>query len=212
MKKVTRILALAMAAAMLCAMLCACENSEEKMAELSGTWMMIEQDSQEQATALLENIDLYEGEIAVVDVNSLQYAWIYEFDTEGNFRQAEDPDKAKELVREFYTGAFEDLYAHRADIDDLYEVEMADMTEDAFYAFYAELYGYDTFEELLTRFVDSAYRYDEWTDLQSGTYSVRGGYITLTTEEGAGKIGYKIEGDTLTLTYSDGVEVYTKTK
>lgn len=214
MKKVTKVLALVLLVVMLSSVLCACENTEEKMAELAGTWVMTCQDSEEQALALLENIELYEGEIAVVDLTSLRYAWIYEFDTEGNFRQAEDPQMAKALVKEFYIGAFDALYEHRADINALYEeADLSKMTRAEFDQFYADIYGFANFETLMNRIVESAYRYDEWEDLQHGTYTVRGSFITLNTEEdGMGRVGYEIEGDTLTLTYSDGTEVYTKSK
>ncbi len=189
------------------------ETTADKMAALSGTWRMIQPDSTEQADLLLKNIDLYEQELALVDNTSLQYAWLVEFDTEGNFRQADDIEMTKQLVREFYEGVFDDLYEGRAGLADLYEQDLSAMTKEEMQQFYAGLYGYDTYEALMDRFVSSAYKYDEWTDYRNGTYTFDGNKLDITdTVDGYETylIAYKLSGDTLTLTYSDGVEVYTR--
>ena len=205
-----KVMSLVLALLMLAAMLCACESKEEKYAALAGTWQMVADDTEEQALVLLEGIDLYEEELAVVDKTTLQYVWIYEFDTAGNFRQADDIEATKECVRAFYAGVFEDLYENRDGLGELYGEDFAAMDQAAFQQFYAELYGKDTYEALLDQFVENAYKWDEWTDYRNGTFTFDGDRLEI--EDGAESywLEYKIEGDTLTITYSDGDEVYTR--
>lgn len=215
MKKFIRLLAIVLTLVTLCASLSGCETTADKMAALSGTWIMIEQDSVEQATALLENIDLYEQELALADATSLKYAWIFEFDEEGNFRQADDIKMTKQLVREFYEGVFDDLYEGRASLAGLYEQDLSVMSKEEMQLFYAGLYGYDTYEALMDRFVESAYKYDEWKDYRNGYFTIKGDKLDMVDREAGYDsylIAYKLNGDTLTLTYSDGVEVYTRVK
>ncbi|MBQ6839479.1 MAG: hypothetical protein IJO45_02165 [Oscillospiraceae bacterium] len=219
MNKTTKILAFLLSVLLAATLLCACESTEEKYAALAGTWIMYEQDSEEQVMVLLESIDLYEEEIALVDKTSLRYAWIFEFDTAGNIRQAQPVEENKALVREFYEGMFDAFFDGRASLDDLYEDDLSSMNQDEFKLFYAELYGFDTFEALLDQFVQNAYVYDEWTDLRNGTFTFDSNRLSIIDSvEGENglpssySIIYKLEGDTLTLTYSDGVEVYTRVR
>ena len=187
---------------------CACESREEKMQALSGTWLMIQDESPAQARLLLENIDLYEEEIAVADLNSLDYAWVYEFDAEGNYRQTEDVEHNKACVRSFYAGVFDALYENRETFADSYEVDIVNMTQEEMEQFYADMYGYDTFAALMDRFVENAYDYDSRQDLQNGTYTIDDDMIVTDL----GTIVYEIQGDALILRYSDGVEFYTRIK
>lgn len=215
MKRFISLLAILLTLIMVCSALSGCETTADKMAALSGTWIMIEQDTVEQANVLLENIDLYEEELALADNTSLKYAWIYEFDTEGNFRQADDIEMTKQLVREFYEGVFDNLYENRASLSALYEQDLSAMTKEEMQVFYAGLYGYDTYEALMDRFVESAYKYDEWEDYRNGYFTIKGDKLDMVDRQAGYDsylIAYKLNGDTLTLTYSDGVEVYTRVK
>lgn len=205
-----KFLCLALAVLMLATMLCACESKEEKYAALAGTWQMVAQDSEEQALVLLEAIDLYEEEIALVDTNSLQYVWIYEFDTEGNFRQADDIDATKDCVRKFYEGVFQAMYDGRANLGELYGEDFSAMSQDEFQMYYASIYGYESYAALIDQFVENAYRYDEWTDYRNGTFTFDGDKLEIIDGGEEYWLGYKIEGNTLTLSYNDGDEVYTK--
>lgn len=217
MKKTTRVLALLLTLLLAASMLCGCESIEEKYAALAGTWIMYQPDSEEQVMVLLESIDLYEEEIALVDKTSLRYAWTFEFDTAGNIRQAQPVEENKALVREFYEGMFDAFFEGRASLDDVYEDDLSAMSREEFDQFYATLYGFETFDALLDQFVENAYKYDEWTDLRNGTFTFESNRLSVidSVEDENGlpqsySIIYKLEGNTLTLTYSDGVEVYTK--
>ena len=207
-----RILALILTVLLAVSMLCACESTAEKYAALDGTWIMYQTDSQEQVMILLESIDLYEEEIALVDMTSLKYAWTVAFDADHNFRQVQPVEENKALVREFYEGMFNAFYEGRATIDEAYEDDLSAMTQEEFNQFYATLYSFETFEALLDQFVENAYKYDEWEDLRNGTFTIKGDKLEIvdTIESETVYIGYQVEGDTLTLTYSDGTEVYTQ--
>ena len=207
MKKILKAIVFLLSALTVIGMYMNSRNQNEKAVEqLMGTWKMVAQDSQAQARILLENIDMYEEEIALADLNSLDYVWMYEF-TQDRYRQYEDVASAKACVRAFYEGFFEDLYENRAAVDELYDDDLSGMSWDEFGTFYAGLYSRSSYEELISHFVSVAYSYEEWTDLNSGTYEIDGDFIVVGENE---TIGFTVSGDTLTLRYSDGVEVYTK--
>ena len=176
MKRLEKILALLLVMVMCVALFTGCESKKErlaaKQAELcDGKWLNITADSEEQAVVLLENIDLYEGEIAVVDTTNLKYARIMEYSMTGMYRQYISVEHTKVCVRDFYEETFASLYENRAAIDDLYDAALTDMTEEEFQLFYAGLYSYDDFDALLDYFTEIAYKYD-WEDLEVGTYSL----------------------------------------
>lgn len=89
------------------------------------------------------------------------------------------------------------------------------MTKGEFQQYYAELYGQTNYTEMIDLFAENAYDYASLgEDLETGSYSIEGNQI-LCTATGQFKeetMRYKIEGDTLTLTYVDGVEVYTRSR
>jgi hypothetical protein len=210
MKKLTKLLALVLVVLMAATLFTACENKTEKMAQLSGSWLYVGTDSEEQVLALLQNVDMYEEEIAVADTSSLKFAWVYTFDMEGNFRQYEDVERDKQFVREFYKGFFADLYENRDALVGSYEEDLSAMTEGEMQLFYAGLYGYETFDDMINDFADIAYNYDEWEDIRNGTFEIDDGKLNIVDQGDEYYVDYVIEGDTLTITYKDGVEVYTK--
>ncbi len=213
MKLLKRVLFALMAAAMLLS-LAACGVSEsEKIAELSGVWTMRRDDTAEQAQMLLENIDFYAEEIALVDLNSLDEVRQVEFTSDKNYSFSYDVDATKACVREFYTGVFQALYDGRDSINGLYTTPFDGMDQATFNLFYASLYSCTTFEELLDRCVENAYNWDSLAEpFETGTYSVKGDKIlcTITGQSQAEALGYSIEENTLTLTYSNATEVYSR--
>ena len=197
------------------ASLCACDNSAEKMAALSGTWTMTAYDSEEQVLELMESIEAYDEEIALVDKSSLQYEKQVTFDAKGNYSFADDPVAARQYAREFYEGYFAALYAGRTTLNTVYQTTFDNMTEAEFQQFYADVYDCANYAALLDLLVENAHDYtaleQPW---ETGKYEIRGNriYFTITGETDAAYISYTLEGDTLTLTYSDGVEIYTRVK
>lgn len=213
MKKIKTLLVLCLVSVLVAGMFCGCENTQAKMEALSGTWTLTAADSEEQATILLEAIDLYEEEIALVDLGSLNYVQIVEFDMDGNYRFAYDVEGIKACVHEFYTGVFDALYEGRTSLNEVYGVEFDDMSQDEFRAGFADMYGAANYDTMIDQFTEYAYDYTALAeDLETGTYTIVGDSImcTIAGETQAEALGYAIDGDSLTLTYADAEEVYTK--
>jgi len=87
------------------------------------------------------------------------------------------------------------------------------MTQDGFNQFYVDLFGAESYDALIDSFVESSFDYSVLSKtLEEGTFRIRLKDIYKTpdgkTEEES--MGFSIDGNTLTLTYLDGDEVYTK--
>lgn len=226
MIKFTKLIALLLVAALTAALFAGCGTSQAvldtKNAELcAGKWLTIEDDSEEQAQILLDNIDLYEEEIALVDLTTLQYGCILEYNLDGTYRQYISAEHTKSCVRDFYEDAFAAMYAGRDSLAGLYEgTDLSAMTEEEFQLFYAELYGYEDFAELISYFAENAYDYSSLENLESGTFTVEEEdsiYIVRDADaidlqslgDNSGSVTFTIENGTLTLVYSDDTVVYT---
>lgn len=211
--KICKKLVVLLLAAILVLSLGACESAEEKMAKLAGTYTMTAVDTEEFFNSLMDSIEAYDEEIALADASSLKYVQLVTFDAEGNYSYAYDAAATEECVREFYAGYFAALYAGRTTLNDVYGGSFDDFTEEEFCQFYAELYNCADYSELIDTLVDSAYDYSTLSEpWETGTYTISGNRIlcTIEGEEEAEAMGYELDGDSLTLTYSDGEEVYTK--
>ena len=213
MKRIKSIVLLGLCLALCARLLCSCQSNEARMEELAGTWTMRDDDTEEQARSLLEYLEFYEEELALVDLTSLDDVMLVEFDTQGNYRFAWDVEGIKLCLVEFYDQAFVSMYEGRTSLNEVYGTSFDEMTEAEFRLFYAQLYSYESYEDMLNEFVEYSYDYDSLAeDLETGTFTVKGSKImcTVAGESEAEALGYKIEGDTLTLTFADGVQVYTR--
>lgn len=213
MKTIKRILALSLAALLVMGLFAGCESEADKIAVLAGTWTMVGQDSEEEAKELLENIDLYEEEIALADLTTLTYKQNVVFTAEKTYHFVYDVEGTIACVREFFVETFAALYEGRATLNEVYGQEFDQMTEAEFQQFYADLYSAENFETLMDQMAEGAYNYEKMAEpWETGTYSIKGDDImcTITGETQAEALGYSIENDELTLTYSDAVEVYTR--
>lgn len=213
MKTIKRILALSLAALLVMGLFAGCESEADKIAVLAGTWTMVGQDSEEEAKELLENIDLYEEEIAMADLTTLTYKQNVVFTAEKTYHFVYDVEGTIACVREFFVETFAALYEGRATLNEVYGQEFDQMTEAEFQQFYADLYSAENFETLMDQMAEGAYNYEKMAEpWETGTYSIKGDDImcTITGETQAEALGYSIENDELTLTYSDAVEVYTR--
>lgn len=220
MNMIKRALSLTLVCLMMLTLLCACGDDSDALAakqeELcAGKWLAQEQDSEEQALVLVEGVDLYEEEIALVDLGTLKYSTIAEFQLDGTYRRYISVEHTRNDVRDFYQGVFDALYEGRASLGALYGTDLTDMSHEDFLAFYAILYGYEEFSTLLDDFVENAYEY-KWEDLESGTYELKS--VNLLTvkrvssdpsADTTGNVPFKLENGTLTLEYSDGDVVHT---
>lgn len=213
MKKIINVLSLFLVIVMLAGMFAGCESQAQKLEKLAGTWVMTTDDTEEQAQIMLDGLDLYEEEIALVDLTSLDYVKVVEFGIDKTYRFFCDPDGTKVCVRTFLEGVFDALYENRTALNDVYGVEFDEISKTDFQQFYADLYTQADFDALIDHMVSSAYDYDSLAEgFEVGTFSITGSKImcTISGESTAEALGYKIDGDQLTLTYSDTVEVYAR--
>lgn len=213
MKKTVNVLSLFLVIVMLAGMFAGCESQAQKLEKLAGTWVMTTDDTEEQAQIMLDGLDLYEEEIALVDLTSLDYVKVVEFGIDKTYRFSCDPDGTKVCVRTFLEGVFDALYENRTALNDVYGVEFDEISKTDFQQFYADLYTQADFDALIDHMVSNAYDYDSLAEsLEVGTFSITGSKImcTISGESTAEALGYKIDGDQLTLTYSNTVEVYTR--
>ena len=202
MKHIRSVVALVLVAALLCGC-----GAGVKMEDLTGKWALTAQHEQEEATYLLDMLDLYAEERALVDLNSMTYVLVAEFGPDGSYSFAYEVEANKECVRQFYMGVMDALYEGRATLSDVYETDLESMSREEFNQFYADVYGVASYEFLMDRFVEYAYDYDALAEpVETGTFKIVGKALmcTITGETEAESLGCELEGDTLKLTYADG--------
>lgn len=215
MKKYTKILSLAAAILMIAVLFCGCESEEKKVASLAGTWYLTVSDSEATAQALLENVDFYPEEIACVDLTTLKSVKTVKFTEEKTYSFASDVDGTRTCTRAFFEAAFDAMYENRASLGQLYDVDFEPASKAEFRQFYADLYNTGDYAGLLDALADNSYDFEELAKpWEEGTYSIKGNIIAMTIvgESAADTLKYSIENDTLTLTYADGSEVYSRSK
>ncbi len=192
----------------------ACESTADKMEALAGTYTLVSPDDGTEAKYLLEYIEADEAEIALADLNSMSFVQSVYFSADGSYYFAYDGEATKEYVKAFYEGYFADLYENRTSLNDVYDFSFDDLSEEEFYELYAcDIYARESYADLIDYLTENAYLYDTLSEpWESGTYTIRSGHIecTVTGESKAETLGYELDGNTLTLIYSDGKEVYTK--
>lgn len=180
--------------------------------KIVGSWTCRIEDTEENRNALMETIELYEEEIALVNT-PLYTEKTLTFNEDGTYTFSEEAEGVKKYVRTFYKDLFEDLYQGRDTIATLYEgADLSQLTEEEFYQFYAELYTYETFDKLLDALSESVYDYDSFEPYETGTFTVGSDKIVFDADgdEGDGSVEYSVSDDTLTIEYSDSTERYTK--
>ena len=181
--------------------------------DLAGTWSVVKPDTEEEAMGLLENIEAYEEEIALADLSVLEYVKILEFRTDGSYCFRYDVEATMDCVREFYDAYFNALYEGRATLEAAYEEAFSEMSQAQFRQYFAELYGCTDYIEMLDSFVEIAYDYEGMEEPQeTGTFRVSGDevWLTVTGESVEESIGVELEENTMTVTYIDGTEIYTR--
>lgn len=204
----------ALALLLVVVLLCGC-GAGVKMEDLTGKWEMKSQSPEDEVIYMLDALDLYAEERALVDMGSLNNVLIAEFGTDGSYSFTYDVEANKECVREFYQGVMDALYEGRATLGSAYGIDMEPLTREEFNQFYVEVYGVASYEFLLDRFVENAYDYEALAEpVETGTFKIVGDTLmcTITGEDSAAGMGCELSGDTLKLIYTDGEEVYTRVK
>lgn len=205
-----KVISLALVLVLLTAALCGCESEEERKEALMGTWTMEVQATEKETMIRLENIDLYEEEILLVKDIPLTYVEEAEFEY-SRYRIGFAVEETKACTREFYRAMVDTLYKNRVMLNGIYQQEFDQMSEAEFKQYYANMYNQETYEDMINYFADIAFQYDNVFD--SGSYSIKGKRLQIVRDdvnEESGDLDYKIEGNTLTLSYSDSVNVYTR--
>lgn len=183
--------------------------------DLAGEWIMTVTSNEDDVIYLMDSMDLYEEERAFVDMSSMNDVLIATFGADGSYSFVYEVEANKACVRAFYEGVITALFDNRAELTALYGEEVADMTREEFDQFYAEIYGMTDMATLVDELVEYAYDYEALAEpIEVGTFKIVGSNLMCEPTDGneAGSIGFKLDGDTLTLTYSDGEEVYTRVK
>lgn len=215
MKKTYRILCLLLVAALSISLLAGC-MSQEKLDEtvhnaLRGTWKTEVPCSDETTQALLENIDLYDEEIALLEIAGPKLVKIAAFE-DGTYRFDIDANAVRENVRAFYANAFAVLYENRTELNELYEQTFDDMSQTDFEAYYAELYGYEDVAAMLDDFADNAFDYEAMAVIETGVYTAKAKDVIYCipneSDASEGTLQFSLGGDALNLRFSDGDEVY----
>ena len=209
-----KLLAVVLAVLLLVSLLSACSLlGGLKLEEIQGRWVTKVDDTQAEAMALLERIDAYEEEIALADIDSLQYGKAVVFNGDKTYSFEYDIDLTKECVSEFYDAYFKALFAGRDTLEEVYGEAFSDMSEEEFLQYYAEIYSCNDYEDLLYYLTKNAYDYEALEEpMETGKFTLDDDDIlcTIDGEYSAEAMGAKVDGYTLTLTYIDAVEVYTK--
>lgn len=189
------------------------ENAmNDKIDQLAGVYTTLE-DNTDSVSDLLSLIDLSQEELALTGGVELKLVKLVEFSQNRDYRFSYDAEQSKQQVRAMYADALDAIYQGRATLTALYGDEITTATQEEFQQFYAELYSLTSYDELLDALADNAFDYDALSeDYETGTYTIEGKKIlcTITGESEAEYLEYKLDGDTLTLTYSDMVETYTR--
>lgn len=207
-----RIIALALVLVMLCA-LCGCESNAQKMEALCGRWEMVTYLDVETAQSALELLEFYPEEIALLDLNSMGLIMTVEFTQDGTYEFAFDLDGSLEFMGSYYRSVVEDIYNGREQLTATYGEDIVNLTLEEFQQYYAELFALADYDALIQYFLETSLDYDYLQEtVEKGTFRIASNTIlcTIDGEEEAESMGYSIEGNTLTLTYVNGEEVYTK--
>ena len=209
-----KIIALGLAIMLLLGMLSGCGKADElEMSAVAGAWVTVKADTAEEATALLESIEAYEEELALADVNSLEYVKVACFMENGSYYLGYDVEGTKACVRDFYDRYFNALYEGRSTLNDLYSETFDEMTLEEFLQCFAEIYGRESYAQLLDSLAEGAYDYASLEEpTETGTFHISGQDLmcTVTGTNVEEALGAAVAEGVLTLTYADGVEVYTK--
>ena len=208
-----KFLSVALVATLLVSLLAGCGLFGLSKEDVLGSWATVKPDTQEEAMGLLESIEAYEEEIALADLDCLEYVKVVEFHEDGTYCFRYDVEGTKACVREYYDTYFNPLYEGRVPLEAVYGDALEAMSQAEFRQYFAALYGYTDYIEMLDNFAEVAYDYEALEEpVETGTYDVDGDQIvTMVTGEYVEEtMGAAVEDGILTLTYIDGEEVYTK--
>lgn len=184
-------------------------DQQEQIAALKGPWYTLRSADADTVQSMLLQIDLNEQELALIEPPELQFCQSVEFGTNKAYMFRFETAVSQPFFRAFYREVFQRLYEGRAALSKLYRQNFEEMSQDAFFAFYAQLYMEEDFQTMLDHFALEAGVNDEI--LEYGTFFLRNDDIFCTDMESNEKaIRYQLdESGALLLTYANATELYT---
>ena len=194
-------------------MICTFAGCDNKMDALCGEWEMVTYLDTATATDTLELLEFYPEEIAMLDATSMGFVMIVEFNEDKTYRFAFDVEASDAMMEDYFRNCITTLYDNRASLVDTYGESILEMSKSDFQQFYAEMFSLPNFDALIDYFMDTALDHDYMRkDIEKGTFYLMGDEIIVTPNGASEKesITFDVDGNVLTLTYADGVEVYNK--
>lgn len=190
------------------------QQEQERMAALCGVWEMEVEVPREDAQTILENNDFYDEEIRLADLGSLYYTQTVTFREDGTYRFGVDTEAFRAQTAEFFRGVFQNMFANRESLNEVYGETFQEMDEAQFQQYYAAIYEMEDFETLISQLAENALDFGSLEEFESGNFEVKNGKIDFVTSsiDEEGVADYTIDGDKLTIEYIDGVEEYTRVK
>ena len=213
-----KLLCLTLAVLMVGCIFAGCETTEDKMNALCGTWYRVDNCSEDLAKSVLENMDLYEAEIACADLKSMKLLYVATFNMDGTYSFATDTTKSVEYVRQYLASVFDAMYENRASLNASYAdyaVDFAPMSKEEFQQFYADLYQETDFATFLDNRAADAFYYGD--PYETGKFYIKDNAMMMTEDPDEGELPkgeeslpYTIDGISLTLRYSDATHIYSR--
>lgn len=185
----------------------------KEVKKLVGTYRMEDLISTDIAENILEANDFYPEEIALADLTSLYVPKYVEYHSDKTYTYYYDADGYRDHIETFLRQTFDRMYENRTDISSLYSIDFTSISKADFQAYYASLYGENSFDDLISTISNGCWDYEALSkDVEIGTYSIQDNKIIYTQQGSTLKehVTFQLSGNSLTLTYSDAVEVYTK--
>lgn len=189
-----------------------CASSEELTQKVIGVWAYTTEADEDLKRQQLESIGMTEVELPLLENLSFSYDLCYEFNQDGTWCYRYDTDSMRAAMNTLYSEVFDALYNNLTVLEEAYQVTF-DCTREEFKQLYAETQGLADYTEMIYYFAENCFDYEALgRNLAYGTYSVKGKRIILEDQIGDmdGEVEYSLEGNTLTLHFADGVEVYTR--
>lgn len=179
--------------------------------DLAHKWVMMDNYTEDGARENLEAFGFYEEEIALADLTCIGAVRYLTFGTDGTYSFIYNEEETHEKLVAYYDNYITNLFNNRDKLVDDYGADVIDelSDEETFKEFYAYMFSCETYEALLDALADDTFDFSEANE--QGTYKLTGDTVILYENGGSdgATIGVALEGNSLTITYTDGTEVYT---
>lgn len=191
-----------------------CSLFRANLKPLYGAWTLTEYFQPETAEEILVNLDFYDSEIALADLEHFGVVKRATFHENLVYTLQYDHDATFALVRAYFDGLLTTLYEHRTELTGDYGEGILDLTQEEFRDHYADMFGQESYDALLDLLAEHSFDYTVLdTVSEAGTYRAGAANEIYCRIDGEGEeesLVFTVDGDTLTLIYTDAEEVYTR--